>query len=223
MERFDSLITSLEDVWQQVLSFLPTVVVALLVLVAGWAVAKLLRKLAIRIMRKLRLDVASEKAGLEDFLIRGGVRFTAVTLIGAVIYWTILLVVILTCLNLLGLNGATELLNRIILYVPNVLIAVLVLISGSLFARFVQGLIFAYLNNVGMQSAELVGGLAYLAILVFVVSVALEQLAIGTQIIVSAFQIAFGGICLALALAFGLGGRDWAAGVIEKFSKKNGK
>jgi hypothetical protein len=220
MDRFNGIFQSLNQFWIDVGAFLPNMLVAIVLLIIGWIVAKLLRNMALRILRFLRIDVFAERSGIEDFLLKGGVRFTAVTLMAALIYWTILFIVFLAVLNTLGLDIAAELFNQVILYIPNVIVAIALLIFGTLFAQFVQSALFTYLSNIGVSGASLVSGIAKYAIIVFVVSISLEQLAIGGDILVSAFQIAFGALCLALALAFGLGGRDWAARVIDNASKK---
>ncbi len=220
MEQFNGIIESLNRFWIDIGAFLPNLLVAALLLIIGWIVAKVVQNVTIRGLRFLRIDVFAERSGIEDFLLKGGVRFTAVTLIAALIYWTILFVVFLAVLNTLGLDIAAELFNQVILYIPNVIVAIALLIFGTLFAQFVQSALFTYLNNIGISGARLVSGIAKYAIIVFVISIALEQLAIGGDILVSAFQIAFGAFCLALALAFGLGGRDWAARVIDNVSKK---
>jgi len=168
----------------------------------------------------MRFDIAAERAGIEDFLIQGGVRLTAVTIVANVVYWFILLAVILAALNTLGLTAADDLANRVVLYLPNVVVATLLLLFGSLLGRVVRGAVFAYLNNIGVEGATFISHVAQWAIVIFVVSVALEQLSIGGAILVSAFQIAFGAVCLALALAFGLGGRRWAAEVIDRIWKR---
>lgn len=220
MDSFWNVFEPLKSFWQQLSAVLPRVFGAALLVVVGGILARYVRKLSIRLFRALRLDVASEKAGLEDFLIRGGVKFTAVTLLGDMIYWLLIFIILLAALNILGLEVAAELFNRIILYIPNVLIAVIVLIFGMMFAKFVQGVAFTYLSNVKIEGAEMISILARYAIMLFVVSMALEQLAIGGQILVSAFQIAFGALCLALALAFGLGGREAASRLLERLWKK---
>ena len=220
MEQFNGILESLNRFWIDIGAFLPNLLVAALLLIIGWIVAKVVQNVTIRGLRFLRIDVFAERSGIEDFLLKGGVRFTTVTLIAALIYWTILFVVFLAVLNTLGLDIAAELFNQVILYIPNVIVAIALLIFGTLFAQFVQSALFTYLNNIGISGARLVSGIAKYAIIVFVISIALEQLAIGGDILVSAFQIAFGAFCLALALAFGLGGRDWAARVIDNVSKK---
>jgi len=87
-------------------------------------------------------------------------------------------------------------------------------------ARFINRMVFAYLNNIGVQGALTISTLSEYAVIIFVVFVALEQLQIGTSLLTAAFQIGFGAIGLAFALAFGLGGREWAAGVIRKLTEK---
>jgi hypothetical protein len=136
------------------------------------------------------------------------------------VYWLIMFTVILAALNSLGLQNASALFNKIILYVPNVIVAILVLMFGALFAKIVRAVTFTYLSNIGISGADVIGHIAQWAILLFVVSIALEQLSLGGQILVSAFQIGFGAICLALAIAFGLGGKDLAAHLLGKIWKQ---
>lgn len=220
MEQVNITLESLRTFWLQLSSYLPQVVAALILLTVGWLVAKLVRKAATRFLKMIRLDVVAEKAGIEDFLLQGGVKYTTVTIVANLIYWLLMFTVMLAVLNSLGLQAAAELFNRIILYIPNVVVAILVLMFGTLFAKFMRGISYTYLNNIGVGGAEAVSQIAQWAILIFVVSVALEQLAIGGQVLVSAFQIAFGALCLALALSFGLGGKEWAAKVLDRMWKK---
>lgn len=219
-EQLRAFLNSLETFWLNLSLFLPQIIASFVLLILGWLVAKLLRKVALRVLKFLRIDVAAEKSGIDDFLVKGGVRYTTTTIVANLIYWFVLFTVMLALLNSLGLQTAAELFNRIVLYIPNVIVAVLVLMFGALFARFVKGVTFTYLSNIGIAGAEVMSTIAQWAILIFVFSVALEQLAIGGQVLVSAFQIAFGALCLALALAFGLGGREWAAHILERFWKK---
>jgi len=220
MEQINAFVDALRMAWMQVVAFLPKLFAALVLLTLGWIVAKLFRKGALKIFKILRLETVAEKSGIEDFLLKGGVPFTTITLLANLIYWFIMLIVFLAVLNSLGLEAAAGLFDKIVLYIPNVLVAVVVLLFGTLFARLVKGVSQTYLSNVGVSGAEMMSSIAYYAILIFVVSVALEQLAVGGQVLVSAFQIGFGALCLALALAFGLGGRDWAARLLEKARKK---
>lgn len=207
---------SLQLTWQQLQLFLPRFLAALVILLVGWIIAKLMRRGVVRLLRLARLESAAEQAGLDDFLLRGGVRFTTATLIGQVTYWGVFLVVALAVFNILGLPFSAELIEEVVRYIPSVLVALLILVFGSLLANFLSAAVRTYLDNIGVEGARAIGFLTQGAMLTFVAVLALEQLRIGGAVLVSAFQLAFGGFCLALALAFGLGGREWAAGILAR-------
>lgn len=220
MFESSTLLQSLRNTWTEIVAVLPDLALALLLLVAGWLLAKLIRRLAIRAMKAARVDELAERSGLDDFLVQGGVELTTVTLIGGALYWLILAAVFIALLDALGLRTAEVLLNRLAGFVPNLVVAIGILVFGSLLSRVVGGLVFSYLSNIGTAAAEPIGALARYALLVFVLFMAAEQLAIRTEVLVSAFQIAFAALCLAAALAFGLGGRDWAEKVISRYTRK---
>lgn len=220
MGQLEPFIESIRTFWLQFIDVLPRIAAAFLLLTIGWLLARLIRKATIRVLKLLRVDLLAEKTGVEDFLLQGGVRYTAVTLIANMLYWFILFTFVLAILSSMGLTSAADLFSKMLLYIPNVLVALLLLVFGTVFAKFIQGVTFTYLSNIGISGAEIMSTIAQWAVVLFVVSAALEQLSIGGQILVSAFQIAFGAFCLALALAFGLGGREWAAHILERMWKK---
>ena len=215
-----TLITSLRETAREIAEVLPDLLLALVLLIAGWLIARLVRRMTIRILRAVHVDRLAEQSGFEDFLVRGGVEVTTVTLIAGTIYWLILLGVFVVLLEALGVPTANLLLQRLLVFVPNLVLAVGILVFGSLFARVIGGLVFSYLSNIGSAAAEPIAALARYALLVFVLFMAAEQLAIQSAVLVSAFQIAFAAVCLAAALAFGLGGRDWAEKVISRYTRK---
>lgn len=220
MERTETLLNSLQRTWTVVVAYLPALMIAVTLLVLGWVVAKVVRRLVIRLLRKVRLDEAAERAGIDDFLVQGGVRFTTVTLIATGIYWMIVLGVFVAVLEGLGVAAAGELLRRMFNYLPNLLLAVGILVFGTLFSRVTGAVVYTYLSNLGTEAAAPIAAVARYAVLVFAIFMAAEQLAVQSTILVSAFQIAFGALCLALALAFGLGGREWAASVIARYMRR---
>jgi hypothetical protein len=220
MDGTATLVDSLRRQGERVWEVLPDIGLALLLLALGWVLARFARKVVVRLLRLMRVDEVAERAGFEDFLIQGGVQYTTVTLIAGTVYWLILLGVFIALLDALGVRAAGELFARLMHFVPNVMLAVGILVFGTLLARVVGGVVTSYLSNVGSATAEPVGALARYAMLIFVLFMAAEQVAIGSAVLVSAFQIAFAAVCLAAALAFGLGGRDWAARVIDRHTKK---
>lgn len=220
MDDTATLVDSLRRQGERVWDVLPDIGLALLLLALGWVLARFTRKVLVRLLRAMRIDEVAERAGIEDFLVQGGVRYTTITLIAGSVYWLILLGVFIALLDALGVRAAGELFVRLTHFVPNVMLAVGILVFGSLLAKVVGGIVTSYLSNVGSSAAQPVGALARYAMLIFVVFMAAEQVAIGSAVLVSAFQIAFAAVCLAAALAFGLGGRDWAAKVIERQTRK---
>jgi hypothetical protein len=219
-QQFDIFISSFHAIIGQIADFLPKLLAALVLLFFGWIIAKLVRAGVKRLLALAHFDRLAEKTGVEEFLKHGDMQITFAGVISEVSYWLVLLIVLVTVSSSLGLTAVADLFNRVALYLPNIIVAVLIIIFGTLLARFLNRLIFAWLRNLGVDGALTISTIAEYGVQVFAVFVALEQLAIGTQLLTTAFAILFGAICLALALAFGLGGRDWAAGVIQKWSQK---
>lgn len=223
MIQSSQLLASLRESWDRLAIVVPDVLLALGLLAVGWLLARFLRRASTRLLRWMKVDELAEKSGFEDFLVRGGVDLTAVTLISHGIYWLVLLGVFLALLDALGLHAARVLIDRLSTFLPNLVLAVGILVFGSLLARIAGALVFSYLSNVGMSAAGPLGALTRFAVLAFVVFMAAEQLAIRSEVLISGFQIAFAAVCLAAALAFGLGGRDWAAGVINRYTRRDSR
>ena len=135
-------------------------------------------------------------------------------------YWLVILAALLIAFNGLGLTTITELLGRIVWFVPNVFVAILVLAFGAYFARFVGDAVAAYCLNIKLQDAAFLGKLAQYAIMVFVVLIALDQIQIGGDIVRQSFLIILAGIVFAFALAFGLGAREEAGAQVREWRNK---
>ena len=219
-QQIDVFVASLTSFWTQMAAFVPQLLAELVLLFLGWILANIVRSAVGKVLDTLKFDELGKKTGIEAFMRQGNIDLTLSRLIANLVYWIILLVVIVTVANSLGLTTVAELFNKVVFYLPNIIVAVLVLVFGVLVARFINRLVFAYLNNMGVDGALTLSTLAEYAVIIFVVFVALEQLQIGTHLLISAFQIGFGAIGLALALAFGLGGKEWAAGIIKRLTEK---
>ncbi len=220
-QQLDVFVASLTSFWTQLAGFVPQLLAALVLLFVGWILANLARTGVVKLLDLLRFDSLAEKTGIEAFLKQGHLDISLSRLIANLVYWVIILIVIVTVANSLGLHMVAELFNKIVLYIPNVIVSILVLVFGILVARIINRLVFAYLNNIGVQGALTISTLSEYAVIIFVVFVALEQLEIGTTLLTAAFQIGFGAVGLAFALAFGLGGREWAAGVIKRMTERD--
>ena len=216
MQQLDIFVASLTSFWTELASFIPQLLGAIIALVLGWMLAKVARSGVMRLLTLLKFDKATEKSGLEAFMKHAELDLSVGSVIGNLVYWLIILVMIVTVANSLGLSMVADLFNKVVLYIPNVIVAILVLVFGTILARFINRLVFAWLNNMEFEGALTVSTFSEYAMLVFVFFMALEQLQIANELLTAAFIISFGAVGLAFAIAFGLGAKDWAAKVIEK-------
>jgi len=217
MANFDVVIEPLRAFLVQIGSYLPRLAVAIVVLIVGWLVAKAVRFGVVKAMRALNFHVLTERAGVDRFLQQGGTEKDTTDLFGTIVYWLVILTALIIAFNGLGLTQVTDLLTRVLLFLPKLLLGLLVIIVGSYFGRFVGNAVQTYLRNIGTADAELLGRVAQYAIVVFVILIAVDQLDIGGDLVQRTFLILLGGLVLALALAFGIGGRDWAAHMLERW------
>jgi hypothetical protein len=217
MSDFDVLLEPVRAFLVQVVDFLPRLAIALVVVIAGWFLAKAAKFAIVKGLRAVNFHVLTQRAGLDGFLRNGGIQTDTTEILGLLVYWLVILGALVIAFNSLGLIYVTDLLGRVILFVPKVMVALLVLAFGAYFARFIANAITAYCRNVHMQDADLLGRLAQYAILTFVVLIALDQVNIGGDIVRQSFLIILAGVVFALALAFGLGGKEWAAELLERW------
>jgi hypothetical protein len=216
MEELNVLIEPVRAALVQVAGFLPRLVLAAVVVVAGWLAAKLARFAVVRGLRAINFHVVTERAGLDDFVRQGGVRRDTTDILGLLVYWLVVLAALIIAFNGLGLTYITDLLRELARFVPKVILALLILALGAYFARFVGNTVLGHCRASGIQDATLLAQLARYGVLAFVVLIALDQMDIGGMVRVS-FLIVLGGVVLALALAFGLGGKQWAADWLERW------
>jgi hypothetical protein len=217
MNSFDPIVEPLRVFLAQVGDVLPRVFLAVIILVAGWIVAKSVRFAIARGLRAVNFHVVTERAGIDAFLRDGGIQADFTDIVAVLFYWIVILAALVMGFNLLGLSYITDLLTEVLRFVPKVMVALLILAFGAYFARFIGNAVCAYCRNIHLQDADLMGGIARYAILTFVILVALDQVNIGGDIVRQTFLILLAGVVFAVALAFGLGGRDWAADLLERW------
>ena len=219
MDNMEMLLEPIRTSLHQVGEFLPRVLLAIVVLIVGWLIAKAVRVALVKMLRAINFGVVTEKAGLDKFLQRGGGEFDTTTVLGLLAYWLVILASLMIAFNSMGLSYVTDILARVVLFVPKVMVAVLIVAFGAYFARFVGSAVTTYGNNVGVGEAKALGRLARYAIMIFVILIALDQLGLG-DIIRQTFLIIVGAVALGLALAFGLGGQKRAAELLERWSRR---
>lgn len=217
MENINVLLEPLRGLLQQIGAYLPRLGVALAVVAIGWLLAKGFRVGAVKALRALNFHVLTERAGIDGFLKQGGGEKDTTDWIGTIVYALVLLASLIIAFNSLGLTQVTDLLGKAMLFVPKLLVALLVIVFGSYFARFVGGAVLRYFQSTGVSDAELLGRIVQYAVMVFVVLLGIDHLDIGGGLIQQTFLILLAGVVLALALAFGLGARDRAAALLERW------
>jgi hypothetical protein len=208
------------EVFTRVAGFLPRLIGVLIILIVGWIIAGLLKSLTIKVLKLIQLDTASEKSGLGDVLRRGGIRQTLSEVIGLLIYWLIMLLVFMTSLNALGMTVAASLLDKVILYIPNVIAAIFILSLGIFFSSMVGTIVRTASSNAGISQAKFLGQLTQIVIMIFAIVITLEQLNIASSILNLAINIILASIGLGLAIAVGLGSKDLAGKMIEDLVDK---
>ncbi len=209
-----------KEMLRKIAEYLPAIIGALIILIIGWIVAKIIQKLTRKVLTLIRFERFSEKAGISEALSKGNVRSTATQLLSGLVYWFIMILVLVMVVNALGLTVASQLLDGLLGYIPNVIAAVFVLVLGLFLANVTSGVVRTAASNARLPKPEILAGLSQWAIVIFAVTASLRQLGIAPFLVSTTFYILFGGICLALALAFGLGGKETAAKLLEDFRSK---
>ena len=222
MQDIDMMLEPLHGFLRQIGAFVPRLAVAIGILVVGWLLAKAFRFSVVKALRALNFHVLTERAGIDGFLQQGGTEKDTTELIGWIAYALAILVSLLIAFNSLDLVQVTDLLGKVLLFVPKLLVAMLVLVFGSYFARFAANAVQSYCRSAEVGDAELIGRVMQYGIMTFVVLLAIDHLDISGGLIQQTFLILLGGVVIALALSFGLGGRDRAAALIERWFPRDG-
>lgn len=217
MESIDLLLEPVRVFLRQVGELLPRLFVAIVVLIAGWLLAKLARFAVAKALRAVNFNVLTERAGMDGFLRNGGIRADTTELLALLCYWLVILAALIIGFNSLGLVYVTDLLAKVVLFVPKLMVALVILAFGGYFARVIGNAVSAYGRNIHLQDAELLGNIARYAIVTFVVLIALDQVNVGGDIVRQTFLVILAGVVFAVALAFGLGGKDWAQELLERW------
>jgi len=209
-----------KTVLAQISQFVVNILLVIVILIIGWVISKLVKVVVTKGLRAIKLDELSDRIELETMLEKGGIGYSLSELIGVICYWIAILVTFMVAINAVGLTVAADLLNRVVLYVPNVIAAVFILILGMFASTILKNIVVTAANNSGVSQAKLLGKIVEIIVIVFAIFVGLEQLGIGIRITQLTISIALGSVGLGLALAFGLGCKDIAGKMIADFLEK---
>jgi len=211
----DTLGQTLGNFFNTVALFLPHVLSMLVIFVAGFIVALILKVIVRRIFGIASFRKYCDSAGLTQMMRKAALP-PPVDFLGQVVFWVIWIVFIVLGVDALGISAFREQISRFFMFLPQVFVAMLVLFIGLLVANFFSRATLLAATNANYRSARLLSSLVRLLIIVFFVTMALEQIGLGRRVVLIAFSLAFGALMLGTAIAFGLGGRDVARRVLER-------
>jgi hypothetical protein len=215
MNFWQQIVEPLQTFWEQLKILLPHLVLSLAIVVVGLLLGWLVREILHRVLRSVKFDRLASRLGLATAVERiGGFRSPAY-LTAQVAQWLIIVVALLIGLDALDTTLTRGLVSRLLGYLPNLVVAAFVLLLGAIISRFLARGVLLAAVNAGLRGASVVAGLVRFLVMALAAVAALEQLGIGRTTVLLAFAIIFGGVVLALSIAFGLGGRDLARDVLE--------
>ncbi len=216
MNIITAVITSFQAALALLFEFVPRLLGFLVILLIGWIVASALARAITFLLRKIGFDRIGDRIGLSRLLTQANLKTDAADVLGKLVYWFVFLIFLVPAVNALGLTTVSDLLGRVIGYLPNVFVAILVLFLGTLAATFVADIVRGASASARIGSPNLFSNIARYAILGFVAIVALEQLGIATSLLNILFTAIVGAAALAAGLAFGLGGQDAAHKYLDR-------
>ena len=200
------------------LSFLPALIGAIVILVIGWILAGFVARLVTGLLERIGFERAAERTGVTGFISRTGAgTIRASWVIGELIKWFIRLIFLEAAASAIHLTAVTDIINRIVLFIPNLVVALLVLMIGALIARFVGDLVRGSASEMGFGSPNLLATISRFAVMAFAVIIAVNQVGIAAALVNTLFMAVVFAIALAVGLAFGLGGRDTASQMWQRW------
>jgi hypothetical protein len=211
----DAVLYAFTDALSNFAAFIPKLLGALLILLIGWFISSLVENLLTRGLRMVRFNQIADRAEIDQFLAKAGVRMDPAQVVGKMAFWFLMLSFVIAAFGALGLSQVETVLANIISFIPNVIVAVVVLLIGALVANFVANLVRGSAGMSRVGDPNLMATIARSAILVFATLMALDQLQIAPTIIDTLWTATIGMFAVAGALAFGLGGRDLAKRILE--------
>lgn len=196
---------------------LPALIGALLILIIGYIIAKVLQGVVTRVLQSMGFEGWMEKGGVKQFFDRSQTNQTPTSILGKLVFWLVFFIAISMAVDTLGISAISDVLAQFIAYIPQLIAAVLILVLATLLANFVAGIVR------GATGSSVAGSVAQYGIIVFAVFAALTQMGIAEELIAPTFLILLGSVALAAALAFGLGGQSVAQRLVEQGYEKSGE
>jgi hypothetical protein len=215
-----ALMTSMAAAMAMFFSAIPKILGFLVIIIVGWIVASLVEKGVAALLRAVKFNDLAQRAGLADFVAKMGTNTDSAGLLGMVVKWFIRLIALVVAFDALGLPAVSEVLRQLLLWLPNVIVAMVVLVIGGLVARALANLVRGAASEAGMGNPDMLARVAAGIIWAFAIVVAVNQIGVAKELVNTLFMAFVGAIALGSALAFGLGGRDTAGEIVRGWYNK---
>jgi small-conductance mechanosensitive channel len=200
----------LQDALGVFLSYIPQLIGAVIILIIGYVVAKVLQAVVERVLQGVGFDRWMEHGGIKQFFDRAETSQTPASILGKLVFWFVFIIAITMAADALGIPQVSAVLGQLIAYIPSIIAAILILILAAVLANFISGIVR------GATGSNVLASVAQYAIIVYAVFAAITELGIAVELTAPTFLILLGGVALAAALAFGIGGREVARDILEK-------
>jgi len=223
MDWYQITIEAFQRLWLGILNFIPGLIAAIIVFVIGWLIASAIGKLISQVLIRLKFNRLFEKADWREALEKAEIKVNPAEFIGGICKWILVIVVLLISVEILGLTQFAVLLNKLISWLPNLVVAIAIFVVAITVADILDKVIRASVKKIGIKYVGILGTIVRWAIYVFAGLAILVQLGVAPALINTLIVAFFGMIALALGLAFGLGGKDTAAKLIEDLREKISK
>lgn len=217
------VVDPVKEMLTRIVGYLPVLLVALVILVVGWLIARIIKRIVDEVLKAVRFDTLADKAGISTVLAKGDLKVTAREVISTLVYWLIMIMVFVMTVNALGLSQVSNILESIFAYVPRVIAALLALIVGLFLASFVAGIVRLAAANANMPKPDMLAAICKWVIIIFAAAVAIIELDIAAMFVARTFEIVLAGVVFAAALAIGLGAKDTVARSLEEWRQKYSK
>src|SRR3989344_3657338 len=216
----DATVNSLLNVWGGVIGFLPFLIGALIVLIVGLIVSAGLCSLVERVINIAKVDNLLRRLGLETYFERAGIRVNAGKFFGALVYWFLVIVFILAAADILKLEGLSQFLRQVVSYIPQIIVAALIMLATVIVANALKSVVKASVMGAKLHASGFLAALAWYATVIFGFVAALIQLGIAPMLLNTLITGLVAMLALAGGIAFGLGGKDYASSLINRFKEK---
>jgi small-conductance mechanosensitive channel len=213
----DALVASFHDAFSMILSAIPRILGFIIIVAIGWFVSSMLARGVTRLLRAIRFDELMQKSGLADFMAKMGTGTDSAGIVSGLVKWLVRIVVLLVAFDVLGLPAVSDVMRQLLLWLPNLVVAIFVLFIGGIAARTLGNIVRGATAEGGFTNPETLSNVVRTAVWAFAIVVAINQLGIATNLINTLFTGFVGALAIALGLSFGLGGRDLASRTLENW------